>query len=100
MTLLPQVKLNTKYLWSEFEEEVKRLNHLKGIIYKQSEEIINLSPHRSKNTNQSDLSESESQMLQSYLLHILQFGTPEERLKILSGIKSKFELTKSKLELK
>ncbi len=92
IVLLPELKLNIKYLWQEFEEEVKRLNHLKGIIYKQGEETINLTPHRNGNVNQSDLSESESQMLQSYLLHILQFGTPEERLKILGGVNSKFKL--------
>ncbi len=40
-----------------------------------------------------DLSEEEYLMLQGYLLHILQFGTPEKRLKILSGIQTTFELT-------
>jgi len=59
-----------------------------------------LTPHKSKVNGQLDLSESENLMLQDYLLHILQYGTPEERFKILAGIQSKFELNQRRLELK
>lgn len=96
---LPQVKLDTKYLWKEFDYEIKRLNHLKGIMIKQQDITIELTPHNSINTSTKHLSESEVSMLQDYLLHILQFGSPEERIKILSGIKSKFELLDRKLKL-
>jgi len=43
--------------------------------------------------------EEQIQMLKDYLLHVLQYGTPEERLKILGGIYSKFELIQRRLIL-
>lgn len=95
--LLPELKLNTKYLWLEFDEEIKRLNHLKGIIYNQQSANIQLTPHNVNKLKSEDLSQEEYLMLQGYLLHILQFGTPEERLKILSGIQTRFELTQRQL---
>ncbi len=97
--LLPELKLNTRYLWQEFNEEIKRLNHLKAIIYSDQEANIQLTPHNIKKLKLEDLSQEEYLMLQSYLLHILQFGTPEERLKILSGIQSKFKLSDRRLLL-
>jgi hypothetical protein len=97
---LPQLKLNEKYLWSQFNDEIKRLTHLKGILNGQGNPIFELTPHKSKVNGQLDLTESENLMLQDYLLHILQFGTPEERIKILAGIQSKFELSQRRLELK
>lgn len=36
-------------------------------------------------------------MIRNYLLHILQFGTPQERIRILNGIRSKFELSDKRL---
>jgi len=39
------------------------------------------------------------QMLKDYLLHVLQYGTPEERVKILAGVNSKFQLTNRQLLL-
>jgi len=96
---LPELKLNGKYLWNEFNDEIKRLTHLKGIINKQAETDYEFTPHKTNGKVQQELSDSENQMLQDYLLHIMQFGTPEERVKILSGIQSKFELTQRKLIL-
>jgi len=99
---VPQLKLNTKYLWAEFNEEIKRLNHLKGIIaYNENSNIndINLTPHQTKVIKDDELTKQELDMLRQYLLHILKFGTPEERLKILTGINSKFELKDSQLRL-
>jgi hypothetical protein len=81
----------------EFDEEIKRLNHLKGIIYNHQEANIQLTPHNINKLKSTDLSKEEYLMLQGYLLHILQFGTPEERLKILSGIQTRFELTQKQL---
>ena len=99
--MLPEIKLHTTYLWNEFNDEIKRLNHLKGILNNNGQQDqISLTPHNTSKLVQSELSIEQTTMLRQYILHIFQFGTPEERLKILSGIKSKFELTKSKLELK
>jgi hypothetical protein len=38
-------------------------------------------------------------MLKEYLLHVLQYGTPEERVKILKGVNSKFILSDRQLNL-
>jgi len=37
------------------------------------------------------------EMTKSYLLHILQFGNPQERIRISEGIKSKFILSNRNL---
>jgi len=97
--LLPELKLDTKYLWQEFDEEIRRLNHLKGIIYNHQEANIQLTPHNINMLKSDELSQEEYLMLQGYFLHILQFGTPEERLKILAGINSKLELKNRQLLL-
>lgn len=65
----------------------------------QQAEEIRLTPHNTQKTK-AEITEAETQMLREYLLHILRFGTPEERKKILGGIKSKFELSDRKLILK
>lgn len=96
---LPDIKLNTIYLWNEFKTEVKRLNHLKGIINK-TDEGITATPHINSKNNSNSINEREKQMLFDYLLHILQFGTPEERIQILTGIESRFELINSKLSIR
>lgn len=95
---LPKIKIDSDFLWQGFEDEIKRLNHLRGIMNQQVEEI-RLTPHNTQKTK-AEITEAETQMLREYLLHILQFGTPEERKKILGGIKSKFELSDRKLILK
>jgi len=43
--------------------------------------------------------EEQIQVLKDYLLHVLQYGTPEERIKILAGVSSKFELKNRQLML-
>jgi len=65
----------------------------------QSEDEVRLTPHNTQKSK-AEITEEQNQMLKEYLLHILQFGTPEERKKILGGIKSKFKLSDRKLILK
>ncbi|MBD3280327.1 hypothetical protein GF389_02290 [Candidatus Dojkabacteria bacterium] len=96
---LPKLKIDAKFLWKQFEDEIKRLEHLKGIMNKERIEEIQLTPHNTKR-GKLILTEEQNQMLRDYLVHIMQFGTPEERLKILDGIKSKFELSNRKLILR
>ncbi len=98
ITLLPRIKIDSDFLWQQFEDEIKRLNHLREIMKQQAEEI-RLTPHNTQKT-EAEITEEENQMLREYLLHILQFGTPEERKKILGGIKSKFELSDRRLLLR
>lgn len=97
---LPEINLNETYLWHEFNEEIQRLNHLTEIITQNhnNNEVI-LTPHKTLKVKNAELSDQELLMLRQYLLHIFKFGTPEERLKILSGIMSKFILKDSQLQL-
>lgn len=99
ITYLPKLKLNKRYLWNEFNEEIKRLTHLKGIISRQTTMDFELTPHNNRVVKSEELSVEEDLMLQDYLHHILQYGTPEERINILSGLLTRFELTNRHLRI-
>ena len=60
---------------------------------------MELTPHNMGHQDPKEISETQTQMLKEYLLHVLQFGTPEERIKILKGITSKFNLYNRQLLL-
>jgi len=94
IVLLPQMKLDKSYLLKEFNDEIKRVSNLRKIIENSNYKGIELTPH---NTNLENDKTSTDLMIRNYLLHILQFGNPQERLKILGGIKSKFLLSNTKL---
>ncbi|GIK84201.1 MAG: serine recombinase [Patescibacteria group bacterium] len=96
---LPAIKLNTKYLMAEFETEVKRLQHLKATVIDKFTPRFELTQHNTGADNTDKVSSSQTDIIREYLLHVLQYGTPEERLKILGGIKSKFELRDRQLQL-
>ncbi len=85
-------------MWQRFEDDIKRLNHLRGVMNQKADEI-RPTPHNTQKSK-AEITEEENQMLRQYLVHILQYGTPEERKNILGGIKSKFELTDRRLILK
>ncbi len=92
---LSKIKLNTSYLMQEFEVEVKRLQHLKFTVLHDELPKIEITPHN-KPDDIVNLS-GKIDMLRDYLLHVLQFGTPEERIKILKGVGSKFRLNDRQL---
>jgi len=96
---LPEIKLNTKYLMAEFETEVKRLQHLKATVIDKFTSRFELTQHNTGVENTDDATNSQTEIIREYLLHVLQYGTPEERLKLLGGVKSKFELRDRKLEM-
>lgn len=96
---LPNIKLNTAYLMQEFEIEVKRLQHLKAMMIDEYMPRVEITPHNTGNKPSSGHDESKTEMLKEYLLHVLQFGTPEERIKILKGVTSKFKLAERLLVL-
>ncbi len=96
---LPEIKLNTKYLMTEFETEVKRLQHLKATVIDKFTPRFELTQHNTGAENTDDVTNSQTEVIREYLLHVLQYGTPEERLKILGGVKSKFELRDRQLQL-
>lgn len=96
---LPEINLNTKYLIAEFETEVKRLQHLKATVIDKFTPRFELTQHNTRAEDTNQLSSSQTEIIREYLLHVLQYGTPEERLKILSGVKTKFSLSERKLTL-
>ncbi len=95
---LPKLKLNISWLMDEFINEIKRFHHLKELM-SDEEASLELTPHNTHRSRPPHYSDNEKLRLQEYLLHILQFGTPEERVKILGGIESKFSLAQRKLRL-
>lgn len=98
ITYLPKLKLDTNYLLREFKVEIKRLQHLKAnVINKYKPYNIQHTPDNSSKHEKNDLSKKE--IVRDYILHVLTYGTPEERLKILNGIKSRFFLTQRKIDL-
>ncbi|MCA9382510.1 hypothetical protein KC660_03835 [Candidatus Dojkabacteria bacterium] len=92
------MKIDSDFLWQQYETEIERLNHLRGVMNK-SEEEVRLTPHNTQKSK-AEITEEQNQMLKEYLLHILQFGTSEERTKILGGIKSKFTLVQRNLVIR
>lgn len=99
ITYLPKLKLKTKFLIEQFNNEIVKLQHLKHTVLEGASAKIELTPHNKIISAVNYHSEEKSTMLRDYLLHILQFGTPEERIKILAGVTSKFELTERQLQL-
>ncbi len=94
ITLLPQIKLNKDYILREFEDEIKRINNLRKIIEDSNYKGVEVTPHNTKLGNDKS---STDLMIRNYILHILQFGNPQERLRILEGINTKFMLYEGRL---
>lgn len=90
--LLPQMKLDKKYLLKEFNDEIKRVNNMRMIIEDSNYKGKELTPHNGK-----EEIHTTDGMIKNYLLHILQFGNPQERIRISEGIKSKFILSNRNL---
>ena len=82
----------------EFEVEVKRLQHLKASVLDSYIPRVEVTPHNNGEQN-IHYDETRTEMLKEYLLHVLQYGTPEERVKILKGVTSKFMLSARQLLL-
>jgi hypothetical protein len=95
IVLLPHIKLNTKYMMQEFEIEMKRLQHLKLTVLNKQKPVVETTPHNDNTSDDetTEYNDLQKDMLHDYLLHVLQFGTPEERIKILKGVNSKLKLT-------
>ncbi|OGK62586.1 hypothetical protein A2334_03575 [Candidatus Roizmanbacteria bacterium RIFOXYB2_FULL_38_10] len=96
---LPNIKLKTSLLLSEFQNEITRLQHIKNTVLKEKNSKLELTKYNDGLNIDIQPKEEQIQMLKDYLLHVLQYGTPEERLKILGGIYSKFELIQRRLIL-
>lgn len=98
ITLLPIIEIDVEYLWNEFSEEVKRLDSMRKIL-QQSGDKVRLTKHNRGKTTNPVISATEINMLRDYLLHILKFGTPDERIRILGGLKEKLMLKDSKITI-
>ena len=85
---------------NEFDNEISKFKNLKDTVLKERYPNITLTPYNSGTINQNiDYSEDQISMLKEYLLHVLQFGSPEDRIKILAGITTKFKLTDRNLQI-
>ena len=97
---LPNIKLKTRFLMNEFDNEIGKFKNLKDTVLRERYPNITLTPYNSGTINQnSNYSEDQISMLKEYLLHVLQFGSPEDRIKILAGITTKFKLTDRNLQI-
>jgi len=92
ISFLPQMKLDKNYLLREFNDEIKRVSNMRKIIedtdYKKKELTPDQGNEKIKTTDK---------MIRNYLLHILRFGTPQERFRILEGVKTRFVLRNREL---
>jgi DNA invertase Pin-like site-specific DNA recombinase len=92
ISFLPQMKLDKRYLLRELNDEIKRVSNMKKLIEDDDYNGKELTPHQGN-----EKIKTTDKMIKNYLLHILQFGTPQERVRILRGIKSRFELSNRRL---
>lgn len=97
---IPLLDLNNEYLWNEFKDEIKRFNHLTNIITKNKVDSVELTPNHRKKVEIVPTAIDNDKLIKDYLQHILLYGTPDERVRILGGVLSKFELSQRKLILK
>jgi DNA invertase Pin-like site-specific DNA recombinase len=93
ISYLSDMKLDNKYLKREFKDEIKRVSNMRKVIENGNYKGVELTIHKKKNM---DYGISDD-MVREYLLHILQFGTAEERVHILEGIRSEFLLSGRRL---
>lgn len=83
---LPDLKLDKRFLNKNFKEEIRRIANLQSILEQQNKGV-------SVNTRYKDEFDITDQMTRTYLKHMLLFGTPEERLSIMEGVKTRFLLS-------
>jgi len=92
---IDDIKIDEKYLTDQLKEEIKRFHSLRGEVLHQ--EFL------TGNLNQFDYPQKEPlgrDMAKDYLFHVLKAGSAEERVKILSAIKTKFILHNKELSIK
>ncbi|MGI6423087.1 MAG: recombinase family protein [Candidatus Dojkabacteria bacterium] len=94
ISYLPQMRIDKRYLIKEFNDEIKRVNNMRKVIENSKYMGVELTPHRVSGVEKTNITET---MIRNYLLHILQFGNPQERLRILEGIKSRFILSNRRI---
>jgi len=96
---LPNIKLKTTFLLSEFQNEITRLQHIKNNVLRERNSKLELTKYNDGNNIVIQPKDEQIQMLKDYLIHVLQYGTPEERVKILTGLNSQFKLKDRRLYL-
>jgi hypothetical protein len=92
---IDEIKLDEKLLTIQLKEEIERFHSLRGEVLHQ--EFL------AGNLNQFDYPQKEpldKDTAKEYLLHTLKAGSAEDRIKILSAIKTKFILHNKRLYIK
>lgn len=87
------IKFNTSGITRKIQEDIERYHRLKTQVLHQEFidgylEEFNRIPESGNDKNE---------MMKNYLLHILKIGTAEERLEVISFIKTKFILSKKEI---
>ena len=90
LAYLPNLDINEEYLLKKCKYEIERLHNLTNLINNHNE--VKLTEHNT-GTDELNLNINDKNKLKSYLIHVLKYGTSQERLEILKGIKTKFKLT-------
>lgn len=93
---IPHITLKPTFLMREFEDDMRRFNHLKQFVLKDTINAIELTRH---NTKHMEDFVYEDNTLRGYLEHILLYGSPDERIRILNGVTSRFKLSYRRLYL-
>ncbi len=91
---IDEMKLDEKLLTTQLREEIERFHSLRGEVLHQ--EFL------AGNLNQFDYPQKEpldQDMAKDYLLHVLKAGSADDRIKILSAIKTRFILHNKELTI-
>lgn len=92
---IDEIKLDEKLLTSQLKDEIERFHSLRGEVLHQ--EFL------AGNLNQFDYPQKDPldrNTAKEYLLHVLKAGSAEDRIKILSAIKTRFLLHNKVLSIK
>lgn len=92
---IDEIKLDEKVLTNQLKEEIERFHSLRGEVLHQ--EFL------AGNLNQFDYPQKiplDRDTAKEYLLHVLKAGSAEDRIQIMSAIKTKFILHNKQLTIR
>jgi hypothetical protein len=87
------IKFNSLGITRKIQEDIERYHRLKTQVLHQ--EFID--GYLAEFNRIPESGNDKNEMMKNYLLHILQIGTAEERLEVLSFIKTKFILSQREI---
>jgi DNA invertase Pin-like site-specific DNA recombinase len=92
---IDEIKLDEVYLASYLKEDIDRFHGLRSRVLRQEFISGNL-----REIEYDAFNKVDKDMVKEYLLYVLQTGTAEERLKVLSAVKTRFILHNKQLMIK